>query len=267
MAFTTSVRSRIALAALLACATAASAQTADVTIDAAMPWTGFLNLYERPTGGADRGAYVEGIFLGARHDLLPAAITGNSVTLAPNSIAGGPPRDEPSWWVSDGGDGFLPNRVLEANFYVDTGFSGVVLDGKTVRFTGITLASSLAAPYVAYAFIRDFLPGYQSGYTEASVALIAGQAFEVSLDTTLGHPVQYGFALVGPNADPNALASLGSITISAVPEPATPAMLLLGAAALLVQRAANRGGRFSRNAATPSANSGLSISTRWRSAS
>ena len=33
------------------------------------------------------------------------------------------------------------------------------------------------------------------------------------------------------------------------------------------QRGANRGGRFSRKARTPSVNSGLSINSRWRSAS
>ena len=62
---------------------------------------------------------------------------------------------------------------------------------------------------------------------------MAGQSFSLTRENTaLGNPVQYGFALVGPNADPTDL-NLRSITISAVPEPATPAMLLLGAVALL----------------------------------
>ncbi|GCL66153.1 PEP-CTERM sorting domain-containing protein [Pseudaquabacterium pictum] len=227
------LRSRVALAALLACAAAAHAERVDVTVDAAMPWVGFVNLFERPAGAADRGARVDGFFLNTDLAALPASIAGSQAMLAPNGTLGGAPRDGTDWWIADGKGGHLPNRVIEANVYVDTGFSGVALGGKTVRFSGTTLASSLAAPYVAYAFIRDFLPGYQSGYTESSVALVAGQAFELTLDTVLGHPVQYGFALVGPNADPAALGSLGSITISAVPEPATPAMLLLGAAALL----------------------------------
>jgi len=218
----------------MACAAAAHAETVDVTIDGAMPWVGYANVYELPTGSADRGAYVAGFFFESpRIAELPASVNGNQVTLAPNGGLGGAPASGSSFWAADGNGVLQPNRVIESNIYVDTGFSGVVLGGKTVRFTGTTLASSLASPYMAYAFIRDFVPGYQSGFKESIVALVAGQPFEVTLGTDPGHPVQYGFALVGPNADPAGLAGLGSITISAVPEPATPALLLLGALAML----------------------------------
>jgi hypothetical protein len=113
--------------------------------------------------------------------------------------------------------------------YVDTGFSGVPLSGNTIHFTGLTVENSLAAPYVGYAWIRDFSLDYSVLRNQVITPLVAGQAFDLSMLTLSGGAVQYGFALVGPNADPAMLAGLGTIAISAVPEPATPAMLLVGA--------------------------------------
>ena len=239
MSFPFPAPTRLALAALLACAAAAHAETVDVTVDGALPWVGYANVYERPTGGADRGDYESGFFCEEwRIGELPASVKGNQVALSPNSSLGGAPASGSSFWATDGNGVPQPNRVIESNVYIDTGFSGVVLGGKTVRFTGTTVASDLASPYVAspyvaYAFIRDFAPGYGDGFKESKVALVAGQPFEVTLGTEIGHPVQYGVALVGPNANPLTVADLGSITISAVPEPATPAMLLVGAVAML----------------------------------
>jgi hypothetical protein len=107
----------------------------------------------------------------------------------------------------------------------------VALAGETVRFTGITSASSLAAPYAAYAFIREFTSDYSFMVNEVLVLLEDGEAFGLEALTTFGNAVQYGFALVGPNADPRTVLSLGSISISAVPEPSTVALVLLGAMA------------------------------------
>lgn len=61
----------------------------------------------------------------------------------------------------------------------------------------------------------------------------SGTALERGLDgggvvTDVGNNVQYGFALFDPNAVPSTV-SLGSISIGAVPEPSTLAMVLLAA--------------------------------------
>jgi hypothetical protein len=61
---------------------------------------------------------------------------------------------------------------------------------------------------------------------EILVPLAAGQMFDLEAATSVGDAVQYGFALVGPNADPRTAESLGSISISAVPEPSTLALAL-----------------------------------------
>jgi hypothetical protein len=222
---------RLALTTLAACTTAAAAETIYVTVDSSSPWVGFANVFELPADpGTGRGAYWQGIFLDSNIAALPASVAANVATLAPNAIFGGEPMaGSPDWWTPDGLGGFTPNKVIEANVYVDTGFSGVALSGNTIHFAGLTVESSLAAPYVGYAWIRDFSLDYSVLRNQVITPLVAGQAFDLSMVTLSGGAVQYGFALVGPNADPSALPGLGTISISAVPEPATPAMLLVGA--------------------------------------
>jgi PEP-CTERM motif len=225
---------RLALVALTAWCTTAGAGVTDITIDAALPWNGFINVYQLPTtAGADRGGYVFGQFLGTNLAALPASILGDTVTMAPNGTFGVDPGDTSNpfwadWWAPDSSGGLAANKVIEANLYVDTGLGGPPLAGETVRWSGIASASSLAAPYVAYAFIREFTNGYGATPDEVSVPLVAGQAFWLEKATASTSPVQFGFAFVGPNADAQSVGRLGSITISAVPEPSTLALALLG---------------------------------------
>lgn len=203
---------RLALIALAAWSTAASAGVVNVTVMDSSPWIGFVNRWELPTvGGTDRGAYLGGVFLGSNIAALPASVLGNIATMSPNATLGA-----------------APTELVEANLYVDSGTGGPALAGETVRFTGTTLSSTLAAPYIAYAFIREFSAGYTVMLDEELVPLVAGQGFDFSMDTDVGNNVQYGFALFGPNAVPSTV-SLGSISIGAVPEPSTLAMVLLAA--------------------------------------
>jgi PEP-CTERM motif len=206
---------RLALVALAAWSTTAGAGVVNVTVKDTSAWIGFVNRWELPTvTGTDRGAYLGGLPLGSDIAALPATVSGNIATLFPNAVPGG-----------------TPTEVSESNLYVDSGAGGPPLAGETVRFTGTTLTSTLAAPYVAYAFIREFSAGYSFLIEEELVTLVAGQAFDFSMDTDVGNNVQYGFALFGPNAVPGTV-SLGSIAIGAVPEPSTLAMVLLGALGL-----------------------------------
>lgn len=214
-------------------AAAAQAETVAVQVDPAQPWIGFVNVFTLPVHpGDDRGAYLGGLFLEFNTAALPAGFSGAVAMLGPNTYLGGAPPGDPFWWQPDGAGGYRPNKVLESNFYVETSYTGAPLAGKTVSFSGISLTQTLAAPYAVYAFVRDLWPDNSSLRASAAVPLLGGQAFEVSLDTLPGNVVQYGFALVGPNADPNTLG-LGSVTVSAVPEPATMATMLLGALAVL----------------------------------
>ena len=127
MSFPFPAPTRLALAALLACAAAAHAETVNVTVDGSMRWVGYVNVFERPS------TYAYGLYLEDSIADLPASVKGNEVTLAPNSILGGAPGSDPLWWESDGKVGFVAKRVIEANVYVDTGKGGGALgDRKSV---------------------------------------------------------------------------------------------------------------------------------------
>jgi hypothetical protein len=105
------------------------------------------------------------------------------------------------------------------------------LAGQTVFFTGLVLGNTLVSPYTSTAFIKVFAPDYSS-FTSVTAPLVAG-AFNLSFATAAGSHVQYGFETIGPNARLAEVAGLGSVQITAVPEPATAALVLGGIACLV----------------------------------
>lgn len=206
----------------------AQAATVEVGVDPSLPWVGYVNIHELPTDpGQDRGAYVAGVFLGASIEFVPAAFGGSTLVLGVSTLGGVPPGD-PFWWQPDGSGGFAANKVLESNVYLDEGFTGIDLSGMTVSFSGSTLSQDLPAGYAVYAWIRDFDPGYAGLRSSSTVQLVEGQTFTVELPTSVDGVVQYGFAVVGPNADPGSVLPGQTVTIAAIPEPGTWAMLLAG---------------------------------------
>jgi len=97
--------------------------------------------------------------------------------------------------------------------------------GTSVTFTFDVLANTLVSGYSADAFIKDFGPGY-SYNGEQTVNLTPG-VDSVTYALTGNNPneiVQFGFELIGPDANPATVASLGSVEIAPVPEPSTIAL-------------------------------------------
>lgn len=222
-----------AAAMLMLSAGPARSDVIDVVVDARLPWIGFVNVFAVPTApGTDRGDYVEGLFLGTDIAKVPAVFSAGALVVGPNDRVGGAPPGDPYWWQPDGQGGYQPNKVLESNVYVDEGFSGVDLSGQTVRFSGQTLSQSLPAGYTAYAWIRDFAPGYTVQRDQVIVPLVAGLPFEALMNTSGDGVVQYGLAVFGPNADPASLVPGQVVSVTAVPEPGTSAMWLAGTLAL-----------------------------------
>jgi PEP-CTERM motif len=66
--------------------------------------------------------------------------------------------------------------------------------------------------------------------------LTPGSAFSITLPTTPGTHVQYGFETIGPDVWITDVASKGLVQITAVPEPAMLSLLGLGVLGMFVKR-------------------------------
>jgi len=190
-------------------ATAAFAANATITLNAADPYIGYMNVSDLPSAG---GAFEFGSSWGTAD--LSAVFTGANLTLTPNSI--GDPN--PYWYTPSGGPGATGNKIMEANMYVET--TGP-LANTNVTFTAYVLSNTLTSAHVAKAFIRDFAPDYSS-VVEQSVVLPTSGNFSIAL-TTINDParhVQYGFQVKGPDVWATDLAPFGSVVIA--PMSATP---------------------------------------------
>jgi len=163
---------------------------------------------------------------------LPAVVSGSNLTLSPNVNAYAPGV---GYWTNPDGTGA---NKMDGAVYTET--TGVYVN-TSLTFTFDVLANTLAAiapggGYTADAFIKDFGPGY-SYNGEQTVALTPGvQSVTYALTgNNPGEIVQYGFELIGPDANPATVASLGSVVITptAVPEPATWAWAGSGSLMLL----------------------------------
>ncbi|MEX0611018.1 MAG: PEP-CTERM sorting domain-containing protein [Pirellulales bacterium] len=211
--------------AVIGCAMLCAAVRADaqvtVTVDPGASWLGFMNVSNLPEDG---GAYQFGSPWGTAD--LVATFSGPVLTLSPNTI--GDPAEY--WYKGGGGPGAQGNKIMEANMYIEvTG----PLSGTTVTFTGEVLSNSLTAAHTSVAFIKDFAPDYSSS-VNVTVPLTSG-VFSISLPTIAdpARHVQYGFATTGPNVWITDVGPFGSVQVTAIPEPASIALVALGTGALV----------------------------------
>jgi len=173
---------------------------------------------------------------------LPATISAGQLTLSPNVNTY---ADNPgvTYWIN--GDGSGANNMTGAA-YTQTTAGALGVSAGLLTFTYDVLANTLdgAAPYGGYtanAFIKVFTSdfGYFFGLSSAALTPGVGSvSFDLGAltDGNMLNVVQYGFELIGPNANPATVAGLGSVTIGAapVPEPTTLTLAGLGGAALLM---------------------------------
>lgn len=214
-----------AMVALLGGVGNSSARAVDVTIDSATMTNGYMNVFDLPSNG---GAYQFGSGWGVS-DLSATFTSASSVTFAPNSI-----NDPNSYWYTpSGGPGSTGNKIMEANLYAQP--ADGTFTGQTINFSGDVSAFTLQSgtnPNVDYtfkAFIRDFAPDYSS-VVEQSTTITGTGAFLVSL-TALGDPtrhIQYGLQMRGPDVWITDVGAKGSVTVTAVPEPAALATFAVG---------------------------------------
>jgi hypothetical protein len=208
--------------------TAGRAGAATVTVDPGATWLGFMNVFELPSNG---GAFVFGSGWGTAD--LTATFSGPVLTLGPNSVN----DPDPFWYQGGGGPGAPGNKNMEANMYVEP--PAGTLSGQSVTFEGSVLSNTLISPYTSVAFIKDFAPDYSSNVT-TTVPLTPGP-FTITVNTLpgAGRHVQYGFQTIGPNVWVTDRDPIGTVQVTAIPEPAV--LSLAGLAALCLSAWRRRG--------------------------
>ena len=231
----------LALAAVLAIsATTASAGN----------WTGYINVFANAAGS--QGAYIFGSGWGVSDlkttisNSSAGTIIGDQLVLQPNfntytDSLGGTNADRAFWTnSSDGGAtaGPLGNKWMNASTYSETASLAVPSYTLAGTVTSNSLNTSL---YTAKAFIKVLDPN--NGYAtvvDDSVTLPASGPFVVTSNLSLyqGLLLQVGFSMDGLNANPADAVSYGSVgvSINAVPEPSTYALLAFGGCAAVALR-------------------------------
>ena len=225
-------------ATLLLIGAVAKSNAVTYTVDPSATWLGFMNVFN--TAGAGYGAAATGAYQfgsGWGTPDLSATFAGPVLSLKANTI--GDPNSY--WYTPGGGPGATGNKIMDASFYQE--FNGP-LAGQPVTFTGSVLGNTLAnGPvdaaghgWTSVAFIKDFAPDFSSSVT-TTVVLTPG-VFSISL-AAINDParhVQFGFETIGPDVWAGDPLTVPSVTITAVPEPASIALAGLAAVMLVIRR-------------------------------
>ena len=177
-------------------------------VDPSQPWVGYMNVYPL---GVSSGAPLFG-FVDATANLRGVFGT-NILTLSPCTNV---------WETTDTSyvqaDGRTPAVNMDANFYVEDN----TLDNTNVIFIGSCASNTLTlspepltgVTYSSVAFIKIFDGGYNLLGSVTS-NLIAGQSFNISMNTAGATHTQYGFETIGPDAAPTN-NTLGNVVIAAI---------------------------------------------------
>jgi hypothetical protein len=190
-------------------ATTAFAQN-DIQFSATDAWTGYMNVFELPANG---GAYMFGSPW-ALDALKATPDTGaNTLTLQPNFNTYADNPTDPYWVNQTTQEG---NKQMEASTFVEP---GPTFNGVDLTFSGSVLSYSLDTMYDVFVFIKglDSLNGFQDAFGGSKIIPITSTGnFSVSAtaaEIPAGLIIQYGFMVVGRNANPANEAALGSVVI------------------------------------------------------
>ncbi len=181
-------------------------------------WAGYMNVFDKLPDGS-QGGYVFGSPWGVP-DLKTTLIAtpGTGTTIVNNSMELFPNYNtynasDPFW-----ADGAVGNKWMEANTFVEQ----ANLTQESVTFTGRVDAYTLSSDYTAEAFIKVLDPanGYSTSLFERQN--LSGQTeWSLTADTFFftGQLLQIGFSVSGVNANPAAMATLGSVRVTTEPSP------------------------------------------------
>ena len=174
-----------------------------VSVDAGGNWLGYANIFDPATGN-----YVFGEPWGIQDIKTVVDAGAGTLTLQPNFNTYAANPTDPFWVDQTTG---LGAKIFEGNSYIEDNS----LAGAELTFSGNVNSNTLDGAYDAVAFIKVFNANY-SVLKQATVPL-NGANFEVvftDVNPAEDAIVQYGFQIIGLNANPDDEATLGSVVVS-----------------------------------------------------
>ena len=188
-----------------------------VTVDANATWKGYMSV-TNPSGANDGFADFW------EFDKLKSSFNAGNIVLQPNfstytaALTGD--NAARAYWTnsSDAGAtaGPLGAKMMQATSFVEP---GATFNGKDLTFQGTISANTLSDDYTAKFFIKALDPNanYNDVFNgEKIMTLPASGDFSVSAtaaELTTGLIIQYGFEIIGLNANPDDESALGSVII------------------------------------------------------
>lgn len=174
-----------------------------VSVDAGGNWLGYANIFDPATGD-----FVFGEPWGVPDIKTVVDAGAGTLTLQPNFNTYAANPTDPFWVDQTTG---LGAKIFEGNSYIEDNS----LAGAELTFSGNVNSNTLDGAYDAVAFIKVFNANY-SVLKQATVPL-NGANFEVvftDINPAEDAVVQYGFQIIGLNANPDDEATLGSVVVS-----------------------------------------------------
>lgn len=176
-----------------------------VEVDASANWLGFANVFELPENGGEFIFASEWGLADIRTDLDS---DNNTVTLFPNFNTYADNPEDPFWVDQTTQEG---NKTFEGVSFIES----TELAGNVLEFSGNVESFTLSTEYEVTAFIRVFNADFSFNKSVVADLTETGNFELVYDDVDLENDVtvQYGFTVVGPNANPDDLATLGNVVI------------------------------------------------------
>lgn len=179
------------------------------TVDTGMTWVGYMNVFD--SVGVN---YMFGSPW-AIPDIKTTVDPGNgSMRLHPNFSAYN--ATDPYW-----SNGAMGNKVMEANTFIED----TTIMGQTLTFQGMVDSFTLDTAYTAEAFIKVLDPNNSWAtvlHTKSPITATGSFLVTDSVPNTPGLVTQYGFTILGLNANPTMEAALGNVLIRGNNAPPMP---------------------------------------------
>ena len=180
-----------------------------VSVDASANWLGFANVFNLPS--ENDGVFIFASEWGVADLRTDIDTENNTLTLFPNfNTYANNPGDE--FWINPTtGEG---NKIFEGITFVES----TALAGNILEFTGTVESFTISPEYTVTAFIRVFNADFS--FNKSVVEELTGTGdFELlydDVDLENDVTVQYGFTVIGVNANPANEAALGNVVVGPV---------------------------------------------------